>query len=256
MPAAPHHPTDPPSSKPSPAPTSGPAPIASADDLADLRLVAAIRAGEPRAWHQLLSKYQDRLYGVCLRVIGDSPRARQTATDLTQDALVKIIQGLSTYDGSAKLSTWMIRVTMNVCLSHLRSQKLRRHGSLDAPTSPPGTGKGGSGGGGGSGGADKGFSLSELLADREPGPVERVSHEQTRAMVTAALATIDPEQRVLLVLRDAKGLDYHQIAQVIDVPVGTIKSRIFRARIALREACEQLNERNRPQPPSRPSSSQ
>jgi RNA polymerase sigma-70 factor (ECF subfamily) len=65
-------------------------------------------------------------------------------------------------------------------------------------------------------------------------------------MVTAALASIDPEQRALLVLRDAKGLDYHQIAQVLDVPVGTIKSRIFRARLALRQACEQRTT----QPPS------
>ncbi len=98
-------------------------------------------------------------------------------------------------------------------------------------------------------GSEKGGSLAEMLADREPTPVERVSHEQTRAMVTAALASIDPEQRALLVLRDAKGLDYHQIAQVIDVPVGTIKSRIFRARLALREACEALSKRNKPDRP-------
>ncbi|HZW05490.1 MAG TPA: sigma-70 family RNA polymerase sigma factor, partial [Phycisphaerales bacterium] len=185
MPAAPHQPTDPPSA-------SQPTPLATADDLADLRLVAAIRAGEPHAWHELLSKYQDRLYGVCLRIIGDSPRARQTAADLTQDALVKIIQGLSTYDGSAKLSTWMIRVTMNVCLSHLRAQKLRRHSSLDTPA-----GGGGRSGGssamaaatGGFGSEKRGASLGDLLAHREPNPVERVSHEQTRQMVTAALAT-------------------------------------------------------------------
>lgn len=240
MPAAPHQPTDPPTPA-HPAPAA--ATLATADDLADLRLVAAIRSGEPRAWHELLTRYQDRLYGVCLRVIGDSPKSRQTATDLTQDALVKIIQGLSTFDGSAKLSTWMIRVTMNVCLSHLRSQKLRRHGSLDAPVG----GSSGRGLGGGAGSGSErggGATLGDLLAHREPNPVERVSHEQTRMMVTAALATIDPEQRALLVLRDAKGLDYQQIAQVLDVPVGTIKSRIFRARLALREACEQLSKGN------------
>ncbi len=238
MPAAPHQPTDPPTpARPAPVPAA----LATADDLHDLRLVAAIRAGEPRAWHELLTRYQDRLYGVCLRVIGDSPKSRQTATDLTQDALVKIIQGLSTFDGSAKLSTWMIRVTMNVCLSHLRSQKLRRHGSLDAPAG--GSSGRGLGGGPDSGsGSGGGATLGDLLAHREPNPAERVSHEQTRMMVTAALATIDPEQRALLVLRDAKGLDYQQIAQVLDVPVGTIKSRIFRARLALREACEQLSK--------------
>ncbi|MBY0307300.1 MAG: RNA polymerase sigma factor [Phycisphaerales bacterium] len=248
MPAAPHQPFDPakPSDRPAGAGAGGPGPIATPEDLTDLRLVEAIRRGEGgRAWHELLSKYQDRLYGVCLRVIGDSPRARQTAADLTQDAMVKIMQGLGSYDGSAKLSTWMIRVTMNVCLSYLRAQKLRRHGSLDSTTSTGGSGGGGAGsersGGGGGGPA-----LADLLASREPGPAARVSQEQTRAMVTAALASIDPEQRALLVLRDAKGLDYHQIAQVLDVPVGTIKSRIFRARLALRQACEQRIGRANP----------
>jgi RNA polymerase sigma-70 factor (ECF subfamily) len=250
MPAAPHQPFDPPRptqpAGPVPLPTP---PLATAEDLADLRLVAAVRAGEPRAWHDLLSKYQDRLYGVCLRVIGDSPKARQTAADLTQDALVKIIQGLGTYDGTAKLSTWMIRVTMNVCLSHLRAQKLRRHTSLDAPGGGAGSSGRSSGKGGAVSGSEKGAgpSLGDLLTAREQNPGDRVSQEQTRTMVTAALATIDPEQRALLVLRDAKGLDYHQIAQVLDVPVGTIKSRIFRARLALREACEQLSP-----PPRRP----
>lgn len=248
MPAAPNQPVDPPRPIDPSRPIDASGTLATPDDLADLRLVAAIRAGEPRAWHDLLSKYQDRLYGVCLRVIGDSPKSRQTAADLTQDALVKIIQGLGSYDGSAKLSTWMIRVTMNVCLSHLRAQKLRRHASLDSPAGGS-SGQGSGGGGGGSGsGSEKGRSgatLGDLLAHREPNALERVSQEQTRTMVTAALATIDPEQRALLVLRDAKGLDYHQIAQVLDVPVGTIKSRIFRARLALREACEQLSQPKR-----------
>lgn len=233
MPAAPNHPADP--TRPD-AGGGGQGPAASADDLHDLRLVEAVRKGEPRAWHDLLSRYQDRLYGVCLRVLGDSPRSRQTAADLTQDAMVKIIQGLSTYDGSAKVSTWMIRVTMNVCLSHLRAQKLRKHGSLDAPASSGKLSDQSSGSGGGQ-------TLGDLLANREQTPVDRVSLEQNRALVTAALALIDPEQRAILVLRDAKGLDYHQIAQVLGVPVGTIKSRIFRSRLALRDACEQLSKR-------------
>jgi len=232
MPAAPHHPFEPARQAAPGAGQSPASPLATPDDLADLRLVESIRRGEPRAWHDLLTKYQDRLYGVCLRVIGDSPRARQTAADLTQDAMVKIIQGINSYDGSAKLSTWMIRVTMNVCLSHLRSQKLRRHASLDAPTRsgessgiPPASGS-------------ENATLADFLSSREPTADQRVSQEQTRARVAAALAVIDPEQRALLVLRDANGLDYHQIAQALSVPVGTIKSRIFRARLALRQAFE------------------
>ncbi len=201
----------------------------SPDDLRDLQLVKAIRANEPRAWQELLTRYQDRLYGVCLRMVGTSPRARELATDLCQDAMVKIIQGLGTYDGTSRLSTWMIRVTMNVCLSYLRGQKLRRHASLDAPHPPSGASKSGS---------DKGLTLAEVLESRELGTAQRVSQEQARVRLSEALARLDPEQRAILVLRDVRNLDYGQIGECLGVPVGTVKSRLFRARAALRNEFE------------------
>ena len=97
-------------------------------ESADLALVRLIQADSSNsaAWGALLEKYQDRLYAVCLRMVS-TPDA---AADLTQDAMVKIIQGLSSYDARSKLSTWMIRVTMNTCLSYLRSQRLRLHDQL------------------------------------------------------------------------------------------------------------------------------
>lgn len=238
MPAAPFQPQD--ASSAQPARGGHAATAATAADLEDLRLVQAIRNGEPRAWHQLLTRYQDRLYGVCLRTLGDSARNRQTAADLTQDAMVKIIQGLWSYDGSAKLSTWVIKVTMNVCLSHLRSQKLRRHTSLDGDAHLGGVRST-------SGGRVKPSPLSEALAGREPQPEQRVSQEQARAHLFSALTQMEPEQRAILVLRDANGLDYHQIAEVLGVPVGTVKSRIFRARMALRELIEQAADGRRRQ---------
>src|SRR5215471_17475609 len=99
------------------------------DEAIDLKLVEAIRRGEAQAWPALIARHQDRLFSVCLRMVHN----RDLAADLTQDAFVKIIQGMDSFDGRAKLSTWMIRITMNVCLSKLRSEKLRRHASLDAP---------------------------------------------------------------------------------------------------------------------------
>ncbi len=108
-------------------------------DAEDLILVKQIQSGESSAWAKLLTRYQDRLFGVCIRMVGD----REQAADLTQDAMVRIIEGIKSYDGRAKLSTWMIRVTMNVCLSKLRSEKLRRHASLDAGMDAGGSGAGG-----------------------------------------------------------------------------------------------------------------
>ena len=190
-------------------------------------MVKAIQGGDSSAWSRLLTRYQDRLFGVCVRMVGD----REQASDLTQDAMVRIIEGIKTYDGRAKLSTWMIRVTMNVCLSKLRSEKLRRHASLDA-----GLDSGGSGG-------DRGRGSAERVPDlqvREPAAELSVEREETRRLVAAALLRILPEQRAILVLRDSKGLEYEQIAEVLDVPVGTVKSRLFRARSALREALESM----------------
>ncbi len=201
----------------------------------DLQLVERIRAGEPDAWAALISTYQDRLFSVCVRMVRD----RELAADLTQDAFVKIIQGLPSFDARAKLSTWMIRVTMNVCLSKLRSEKLRRHTSIDAirEGSAPRANHDGRAG-------------YELPQDREPTPLSGVQAHEDRARVLRALRSVEPEQRAVLILADCQGHSYEEIAQVFGVAVGTIKSRLFRARTALRDAIENLEN-----PASSPSAS-
>lgn len=213
--------------------TSGaPDPAASTDDARDLLLVARIRAGEPGAWQTLVQRHQDRLFAICYRMVGTGPRAREIAADLTQDALVKIIQGLPSFSGEAKLTTWMIRVTMNVCLSWQRGQKHRRHASLDAPASGSSAAV--------QGGDGAAATFASLLAGREQTGASRVQHDEFRGHIAQALASIDPEQRALLILRDVRDLDYEHIAQVLEIPIGTVKSRVFRARAALREAYEAL----------------
>jgi RNA polymerase sigma-70 factor (ECF subfamily) len=185
-----------------------------------------------------LLAFQDRLFGVCLRMVRDPERAR----DLTQDAMVKVIQGLDSYDGRARLSTWIIRVTMNVCLSHLRKERLRRHASLDASEE----------GGTWAGSISEGRGGSEGSASgSEPDMLGRVESQEARRMVLQALDRIDPEQRSILVLRDVQDLDYRDIAEALDIPLGTVKSRIFRAREALRAAMEELERGGGDAPPSR-----
>ncbi|MFN7021209.1 MAG: RNA polymerase sigma factor [Phycisphaerales bacterium] len=219
---------------PAPQPTS-PSP----DDAREVALLERIRHAGPadrQAWTELVNRYQDRLFAVCFRMVGN----RDTAADLTQDVFVKIIQGLESYDGRAKLSTWMIRVAMNVCLSHLRAQKLRRHASLDAlgggvaPSLVRGTDP-----------AGKNQYLTKttqfgLAGTREQTPASDVELHAQRRLVAQALAGIEPDQRAILILRDVQGLEYDQIAAALEVPSGTVKSRLFRARLALREAIEKL----------------
>lgn len=198
------------------------------DGARDLALIERIRGGDADAWAELLSNYQDRLYTICLRMVHD----REMARDLTQDAMVKIIQGLDGFDARAKLSTWIIRVTMNVCLSKLRSEKLRRHASLDQMRE---------GGRGGRGGSDSEDGRSRAIVEsREPDAESRVGLLEGRALLSKALQGVSDEHRAILILRDARGLDYEQIAEILGVAVGTVKSRLFRARTALRDAIEGL----------------
>src|SRR5262245_15871118 len=176
--------------------------------LVELQLLESHRGGDPEALGRLLGAYQRRIYAVCYRMV----HHEQDARELAQDAMVKVLQGLETYNGRSRLSTWMIRVTINCCLSHLRRQRLRRHGSLEGPL--------------------------EVTAPLELAPAGRVQQFETRRALQRALGTLEPEARAVLVLRDLQDLEYHRIAEVLEVPVGTVKSRLFRARLALRAAIE------------------
>lgn len=156
-------------------------------------------------------------------------RDRDLAADLTQDSFIKIIQGVDSFDGRSKLSTWMIRVTMNVCLSKLRSEKLRRHSSLDSMA----------GGAGVSAiGAGRNADGRNMSGAGELDSASNVQAREERERVLRALGDLEPEQRAILILCDCRGLPYEQIAEVLGVAVGTVKSRVFRARTALRDAVE------------------
>lgn len=191
-----------------------------ADESDDLALVERVRAGDPAAWTELLDRHSGRIYNLCLRMVGK----REFAADLAQDAMVKIIEGLDSYDGRARLSTWIHRVTTNVVISKLRAEKHRRHASIEASRSPDSE--------------HSPASIRQTLEDREPGPASSVEIRQQRHRLSEALLRLTPDQRAIIVLRDAQGLDYEQIGEVLGIAVGTVKSRLFRARGALREAVE------------------
>jgi RNA polymerase sigma-70 factor, ECF subfamily len=197
--------------------------VESPTETHDAALVASIIRGEPSAWRLLLGRHQQNIYNLCLRVVAK----RDLAEDLTQDTLVKVIKNIGRFDGRAKFSTWLYRITMNVCLSRLRSDKVRKHSSLDEHT--PG---------------DRG-GYSQSVPGREPDASSGVDTGERRTHILQALDSLDPEQRAILVLRDTRDLDYDQIAEVLEVPVGTVKSRLFRARVAFRQAIESLADADR-----------
>ena len=173
----------------------------------DEDLVRRYLSGDTPAFGVLVERHQTRVYNVALRVLGNAEDAR----DATQDAFVSALRKLGTFRGDAAFTTWMHRVTVNACYDVLRKQ--RRQPVLRLAT-------------------ESGETLPEL------GPPEPDHAESAVGTIDAAraLALIPHEYRVALVLADVQDLPYEQIARVLDVPVGTVKSRVHRGRLALARA--------------------
>jgi RNA polymerase sigma-70 factor (ECF subfamily) len=205
--------------------------------LTEQQLLDRAKAGDRQAMGELLSNYQNRLFNVALRMVNN----RDDAAEVTQDAMLKAVEHLKGYDGRSQLSTWMIRITMNLSISHLRKRKLRKMASLDADNRSGGAPGGGGGGGAGfSPGSSGGGSESHAMRDRLEDDLELsaeqcVEEDEMLAEMNLAMDRLDEEFRSVLVLRDINEMDYREIADVLEVPVGTVKSRLFRARLALRE---------------------
>lgn len=172
-----------------------------------LALIRAYRAGDGAALGRLLRVYEQRVYATCWRFT----RNHEDATDLAQQTFLNAVRHLDAFDGRAAFGTWIFRICTNACISHLRKEKLRRH---------------------------QGEESMRGEAAPEPPPESRVETDEMHRRLHEALSAIDADSRAMLVLRDWQGLDYGEIATVLGVPVGTVKSRLFRARAVLREELE------------------
>lgn len=177
------------------------------------QLIERAKAGDAAAAGEIVERYQRRIYTLCVRILADA----DAAEELTQETLIKALTGLEKFDGRASLSTWLYRIATNACYSRMRSDRVRSRGRVTWPEI----------------GEPEGIRGVQQQDD----PLDA---RQRRKLVASALDQINPEHRVVLVLRDVQGLEYEQVAEVLGVPMGTIKSRLFRARAALREAVERL----------------
>jgi RNA polymerase sigma-70 factor (ECF subfamily) len=192
----------------------------------DAELLTRAKAGDRAAFGQIVLKYQDRLYNAVLRLVGDPEEARE----LAQETFARGLAKLDTYRGDAAPYTWLFRIATNLAISQLRKVQRHRTFSLD--------GTGGVGGGQSNGRSpprDQAAGLAERLRAGGAGPAERVENRERDEMVVAALGRLDAEYRAVLVMRDIEGFDYQQMADVLGLPLGTLKSRLFRARLALRD---------------------
>ena len=177
------------------------------------QLIERAKAGDAAAAGEIVERYQRRIYTLCLRILSDT----DAAEELTQDTLVKALTGLENFDGRSALGTWLHRIATNACFSRIRSDRVRSKGRVPWPESG-----------------------EPIAPQRVQQGEDRLDAAQRSRLVAAALERINPEHRVVLVLRDVQGLEYEQVAEVLGIPMGTIKSRLFRARAALRQAVERL----------------
>jgi RNA polymerase sigma-70 factor, ECF subfamily len=172
--------------------------------LDDAALVAAAQGGDRNALDQLLRRHYDRIHGVCRRIAGSS----RDGDDACQEALIKIVRNLPRFDGRSSFGTWAYRIATNASLDEVRKRNRRPNLALvDADGDRP--------------------DLVDPDANRE------VDGLGDRLVLDAALATLTEESRAAVVLRDVANLDYAEIAEILDIPIGTVKSRISRGRAAL-----------------------
>ena len=178
-------------------------------------LVRRCIAGDAAAWEEIVQRYHRRIYNICYRFSGSS----DDAADLAQEVFVKIYRTLGTFDGTrASFMTWVTTVTRNLLVDHFRKGKYDRiTDSLEST----------------SGNQEDGLTIGEQLEDQSLGPEARVQGQQAQRMVHQALQKLSPELREAVILRDLQDMDYKEIAQVLRVPEGTVKSRINRGRTEL-----------------------
>ena len=178
-------------------------------------LVRRCIGGDAAAWEEIVQRYHRRIYNVCYRFAGDP----DSAQDLAQEVFIKMYRTLNTYDaGKGAFMTWVTTITRNLLVDHFRKTKSDRlTDSLDGPVSEH----------------EDAQRLSDQIADRALPPDAHVQTRETQQMVHQALQKLSPELREAVILRDLQDLDYREIATVLRVPEGTVKSRINRGRAEL-----------------------
>ena len=177
--------------------------------------------GDRGAYGKLVGAYQDRLFNAILRMVGDHDEARE----LAQETFTRGLDKIDGFRGEASPYTWLFRIATNLAISRLRKVQRRRTFSLDRPH----------GDSGGNGGEDQASALMGRMASNDSTPADEILRRERCQQVLDALGRLDAEYRAVLVMRDIEGFDYQQMADVLGLPLGTLKSRLFRARLALRD---------------------
>ncbi|MHC4725876.1 MAG: RNA polymerase sigma factor [Planctomycetota bacterium] len=192
-------------------------------NIDDAVLVRQCWQGDSAAIERLILKYQNRIYNVILKICADP----DDAAELTQDTFVKIIENIENFQGRSSFYTWAFRIAVNLTLNYCRRNTRIGFSSLDAEqirdNSQPGK------------------ILKELLSNESSlDPAAVAQNNELCQIVIESLKKLDDPQRAVVVLRDIEGMNYNQIAKVLDIELGTVRSRLSRGRKKLRQILEAI----------------
>ncbi|HTT68481.1 MAG TPA: sigma-70 family RNA polymerase sigma factor [Gemmatimonadales bacterium] len=184
--------------------------------LGDQEVVELAKAGKETAYRELLRRYERPVFSLIFRMVRD----RSLAEDLAQETFVKVLNALGSYRPEYKFSSWIFKIANNAAIDQLRRRELDTlslDGSPEART------------------ADEIEATALQATDRAESPLEELESRETGAAIERAIGRLRPEYRTCILLRHVEGRSYEEIAEVMDLPLGTVKTYIHRARLELRE---------------------
>ena len=189
--------------------------------LGDQEVVELAKAGREAAYRELLRRYERPVFSLIFRMVRD----RSLAEDLAQETFVKVLNALGSYRPEYKFSSWIFKIANNASIDQLRRRELDTlslDGSPEART------------------ADEIEATALQATDRAESPLEELESRETGAAIERAIDRLRPEYRTCILLRHVEGRSYEEIAEVMDLPLGTVKTYIHRARLELREYLAEL----------------
>jgi RNA polymerase sigma-70 factor (ECF subfamily) len=186
-------------------------------EKSDQDLVRLSRRGDERAARELVHRFERPVFSIIYRMVRD----RELAEDLSQDVFVRTFNNLDRYDRSYKFSSWLFKIAYNLTVDHLRRRELPTisvHGAPDAVT------------------PDRQEATSLTLESEEEAPDDRLVAKELAGELEEAIALLREDYRTAILLRHVEGLSYEEISEIMEIPLGTVKTYIFRARRELRKA--------------------
>jgi len=183
-------------------------------------IIKKCKSGDHTAFEALINNYDKKVFNTVYRLVGN----KEDALDLTQEVFIKVYRNINSFRGDSSFSTWLYRLVTNTCFDAGRKKKNEITYSLDKPIE-----------------TEHG-EMERELRDEGRTPDEVIIEKETQNLVHHAISLLPEEQRTMIVLRDIRGFTYKEISEILECPMGTVKSRINRGRLALKDILESSKE--------------